>query len=375
MTDITGITDMINNVNVTHINQKVVWGSLDPVRNKIDFYPKTIAYKIEKSYKDYISSGRRDINYCELGSDFYNATIYFPIYLNSKNFYQRTKAIFMGRNGYKPEGFRSVFRLDVSSDKKYKIYTKKDRNEGRIIYDSILSEREYEGIIPEENIIDINYIADIPEIIRSWEPEDLVGEDLDKNIIIWQWCIGTQENQGNLMALGEEWWKPYFYEQNKEIENAFKESFKNNHKVTIDIPTTNSQKVIKFIQESVFANQIDCNTGGTRSVKRITTTIRELKKKLENINNMPIDINKLATQLVNDNIPYEYICSISQSIMTDPVKTEDGMVYDRSSIEKWFTYRHTSPLTGLPLTNIRLTPYIELKENIENYIKLKTNKI
>ena len=361
---------------MSHQSNKVAWASLDPVRKKIDFYPKMIAKRIEKAYKDYINSSRRTNHFCMLGSDFFNATIYFPQSFNSQTFYQTTPGMSLGRAGFKQPGYRSVIRLDVSLDNKYKIYTKTTNyNEPRIIFDVLLSERDYEGIVPEDNIINIDYISRIPEVIPSWNPNDLVGEDLDKNVIVWMWCIGTRENQGDLMKLDDEWWKPYFYEQNKIIEDNFQDINSNNGKIKITIPTTNAEKEIRFTSNVAFASQIDCNTGGVRQVKRITTTIRELKKKLENINNVPIDINKLATQLVNDNIPYEYICSISQSIMTDPVKTEDGMVYDRSSIEKWFTYRHTSPLTGLPLTNIRLTPYIELKENIENYIKLKTNKI
>ena len=46
--------------------------------------------------------------------------------------------------------------------------------------------------------------------------------------------------------------------------------------------------------------------------------------------------------------------------MIDPVETTDNHTYDRLSIERWFQNRHTSPLTGLVLDDITLTPHDEL---------------
>jgi len=351
---------------------KVAWVSLNPNEKKIDFYPRSIAAKIEKEYKNYILSSRQGNNFCMLGSDFLNATVYFPQSFNSEmQFYQRTPGVSLGRGHFKRPGYRSVMRLDVSLDNTYTIYTKTYNKEPRIIFDALLSECDYKGTVPEDNIINIDYLAEIPEVIQSWNPNDLLGEYLDKNVIVWMWCVGTQENQGDLMKLSDEWWKPYFYEQNTEIENAFQESIGLNASVKIKIPTTDMVKEIRFVPNFAFAKQIDCNSGGIRQVKRVTMTVKQLKKKLENIHNIPIDIATLAAQVLDDNIPYEYICSISQSIMTDPVKTIDGMIYDRKSIEQWFQYRYTSPLTGLELSNITLTPYTELKINIEEYLKLK----
>ena len=60
--------------------------------------------------------------------------------------------------------------------------------------------------------------------------------------------------------------------------------------------------------------------------------------------------------------------------MVDPVKTSDNHTYDRSSIERWFLTRYTSPLTGLVLHDITLTPHIELKNQIQEYIKLKMSQ-
>ena len=51
-----------------------VWASVDPVRRKVDIYPKTIALRIEKSYNELDVFGRSP---CVLGSDFFNATVPF----------------------------------------------------------------------------------------------------------------------------------------------------------------------------------------------------------------------------------------------------------------------------------------------------------
>lgn len=40
----------------------------------------------------------------------------------------------------------------------------------------------------------------------------------------------------------------------------------------------------------------------------------------------------------------------------DPVKTADGFRYSRSGIELWLSKNNTSPLTGLVLENLELTP-------------------
>ena len=77
--------------------------------------------------------------------------------------------------------------------------------------------------------------------------------------------------------------------------------------------------------------------------------------------------------IVNEEIPIEFICCISQDIMTDPVKTSDGFIYDRKSIEKWFENSNKSPLTGLELNNKTLTTNNVLKSIITKYIEEKIN--
>ena len=80
-------------------------------------------------------------------------------------------------------------------------------------------------------------------------------------------------------------------------------------------------------------------------------------------------------EVPNNKVPNEYLCSITQDIMQDPVKTTDNHTYDRVSIERWFKTRNTSPLTGLPLDDISLTSHTVLHYEIKEYIRLKILQI
>ena len=99
---------------------KVVWLSLNPIKNEINFYPYQIANKIENKYN------QRNINVvslCELGDDFFNATVYFH---PSNGCYQTTPGINQGIYGSKPPGMRSVKRIELTSTMKdLEILTKK----------------------------------------------------------------------------------------------------------------------------------------------------------------------------------------------------------------------------------------------------------
>ena len=123
--NINTITDNINTMNFNTDND-IVWLSIDPVKCKIDYYPKDIAIKIENAYC------QRDSNIlsnCALGSDFFNATVHFD---TSGICYQTTIAIDMGKAGYKHPGYRSVKRVIITPeniDKTVTIYAKFKNNE------------------------------------------------------------------------------------------------------------------------------------------------------------------------------------------------------------------------------------------------------
>mmetsp|Transcript_45442 Transcript_45442/g.98616 ORF Transcript_45442/g.98616 Transcript_45442/m.98616 type:complete len:695 (+) Transcript_45442:56-2140(+) len=43
------------------------------------------------------------------------------------------------------------------------------------------------------------------------------------------------------------------------------------------------------------------------------------------------------------------VCALSGVLMTDPVTAPDGHTFERASLEAWFSFSHTHPLTGAPL--------------------------
>ena len=126
---------------------------------------------------------------------------------------------------------------------------------------------------------------------------------------------------------------------------------------------------IIFYGDNSYATQTDITETKVRTIRRNIITVKQLIELLEKENKKPIDINKLLENINENEIPHEFYCSISQDIMTDPVKTIDGFTYDRVSIERWFENSWKSPLTGLELESKALVPNDELKIQIEEFYK------
>lgn len=342
----------------------VIWLSIDPIRRKIDYYPKIISQKIEKSYTE------RDIytnSTCILGSDFFNATINFH---TSGICYQTTPGMSMGRARFKQPGYRSVKRIVLNNnDNMITIYSKQVKGEWRLAHNVNDSEIKFEENIPYDNIIESNN-KEIPNYQHTyWKKEDFENNNWNLNVVIWQWCRGTTENQGDLLLLDDSWWVPYLYEQNKTIEDNY--TNKNNN-FYINIPYDNTQRNI-ILTDSCYGKQIydDSKNIKVRIIRRKIITLKELKYMLDNINVLPLDPSILTNLLESEKIPNEFYCCISQDIMIDPVKTIDNHTYDRKSIERWFENHSISPLTGLHLSNKSLTSNIELKKLIEDFTRLQ----
>eukprot|EP00747_Dinoflagellata_sp_TGD_P073178 gnl/TRDRNA2_/TRDRNA2_157782_c2_seq3.p1 gnl/TRDRNA2_/TRDRNA2_157782_c2~~gnl/TRDRNA2_/TRDRNA2_157782_c2_seq3.p1 ORF type:complete len:495 (+),score=56.89 gnl/TRDRNA2_/TRDRNA2_157782_c2_seq3:75-1559(+) len=67
-------------------------------------------------------------------------------------------------------------------------------------------------------------------------------------------------------------------------------------------------------------------------------------------------------------VPVSFRCPITHELMTDPVVTHDGYVYERTAIAGWFQRGHrTSPMTGAELPSLALTPEEPLRRAIEEY--------
>ena len=60
-------------------------------------------------------------------------------------------------------------------------------------------------------------------------------------------------------------------------------------------------------------------------------------------------------------------CPVTLEVMVDPVRTCDGMVYERAAIRAWLATHTTSPLTGAPLVSNMLVADGELKKRIDAF--------
>ena len=69
-------------------------------------------------------------------------------------------------------------------------------------------------------------------------------------------------------------------------------------------------------------------------------------------------------------IPKEFICPITLSIMKEPVIMSDGQTYEKSAIEKALKISPLSPLTKQPLSMKDAKPNYALKSLIENFLKV-----
>ena len=71
---------------------------------------------------------------------------------------------------------------------------------------------------------------------------------------------------------------------------------------------------------------------------------------------------EILERLGAENVPEEYICTITGEIMCDPVCTSDGHVYERQAVAAWLCSHDTSPNTGSVLENKSLIPNLAIKK-------------
>lgn len=75
-----------------------------------------------------------------------------------------------------------------------------------------------------------------------------------------------------------------------------------------------------------------------------------------------VEAKQDATHQHPEDPPYSLCCPISKSLMTDPVITIHGKVYDKAHILRELTLRERDPETRLPLTKNDIYLFPELKE-------------
>jgi hypothetical protein len=271
----------------------------------------------------------------------------------------------MGRAGFKQPGYRSVARVakPEASGARVVVFGKQVHGEWRIAATEAESEVTFEETPPAECFVEsASGETAAPIEFRAWRGEDLTSGAWDVSVVVWQWCRGVPEKHGNLMALGEEWWCPFLAENNLKLEEAFSQ-----HADHVDVTVLDRSLQILFTTGQSFALQKDEARGTERTVRRVIKSVQEVKVMVDRMATPPLDLSDLAEQLPHGEVPHHFFCPITQDVMQDPVKTNDGMVYDRPAIDRWFTQSSTSPLTGLPLTSKALVPHATLREQIQTF--------
>ena len=66
----------------------------------------------------------------------------------------------------------------------------------------------------------------------------------------------------------------------------------------------------------------------------------------------------------SDNLPKEFFCPLTKKLMKDPVRDDEGNVYEREAIERWLRVQSSSPITNRYLSPDMIRPDKELKRAI-----------
>lgn len=69
----------------------------------------------------------------------------------------------------------------------------------------------------------------------------------------------------------------------------------------------------------------------------------------------------------NIEVPFEFLCPITNKIMKDPVTAADGHNYERKAIRRWFRRKRTSPLTNVELSDLTVRANDALRNRIETF--------
>ena len=169
---------------------EIVWLSLDPVRRRIDFYPKVFSQKIELAFSN-------NSDEFVLGKAFFNATVHF----DRKEMYQTTPGEYFARN-FKQPGYRTVARIEKECNT-VTVFGRRIHGEWRLCKEED-AECTFQVAVPEECVVDNQTANTIP---RLWTPLDIDGEfDTQLNpLIIWQWCKRTDLS---IHCLSDDMWYP-----------------------------------------------------------------------------------------------------------------------------------------------------------------------
>lgn len=104
------------------------------------------------------------------------------------------------------------------------------------------------------------------------------------------------------------------------------------------------------------------------------------KRKMASLESLILNLNDYAKhfELINsaiENCPEEFLDSLMDTIMQDPVILPSGNRCDRSSIVRQLSISPIDPFTRSPLTIDMVRPDTELRNRIHEYIKLRIEEL
>jgi len=103
------------------------------------------------------------------------------------------------------------------------------------------------------------------------------------------------------------------------------------------------------------------------------------KRKNENLSgkttkNRSREVDERVDELdMPDALP-SFCCPIDHCVMRDPVVLSDGHSYEQPNIVRWLATNFTSPMTGRILEDRKLTPNLNLRNAIREWLERRAEK-
>ena len=79
-------------------------------------------------------------------------------------------------------------------------------------------------------------------------------------------------------------------------------------------------------------------------------------------------VTPLSEQEFDVDVPFEFLCPITNKIMKDPVTAADNYNYERKAIRRWFRKKRTSPMTNEELSDLTVRANDDLRSRIEVFV-------
>ncbi|CAG7909642.1 unnamed protein product [Brassica rapa] len=143
------------------------------------------------------------------------------------------------------------------------------------------------------------------------------------------------------------------------------------YKVEMAMENNDDEELIKILDKKAG----DWPMEETRKLAALALSCTEIRAKdrpdlethilpaLESFKNVAVKSRNLISSAPNQP-PSHFLCPLLKDVMSEPCVAADGYTYDRRAIEEWMQDHRTSPVTNLPLQNIKLLPNHSVYEAI-----------